>query len=161
MRWSPARDSTMIPIASPCLAVTAPERFCPCSRSGTWPKPSSISWSRPLAAEWERYLRQQIELGGAEIVLSEAAGQASPIPRSTRDNSRVLVAEPTVRAPDRLTGWRKGAPSIPGPGLAIESPSHVLGDELTALETLDAVAHRIRTTYCCALCPARLNAVPG
>jgi uracil-DNA glycosylase len=119
-----------------------------------------------LADEWVRYLRQQIELGGAEIVLSEAAGQAShpefqPIPRSARDDSRVLVAEPAVRPPDRLSAWRKNAPPIPGPGLVIESPAHILGDELVALETLDDVAHRIRTTYCCGLCPARLNAVPG
>src|SRR4051812_41823411 len=77
MRWSPAPDSTRTPIASPCWDGTALERFCRCNRSGTWPKPSSTSWSRPLADEWERYIRQQIELGGAELVLSAAVGQGS------------------------------------------------------------------------------------
>jgi DNA polymerase len=36
-----------------------------------------------------------------------------------------------------------------------------LGDELVALSTLEEVAERIRTTYCCALGPHRTNAVPG
>jgi DNA polymerase len=43
----------------------------------------------------------------------------------------------------------------------VESPSHGLDDELVALDTLDAVAQRISTTHCCALCPLRINAVPG
>jgi uracil-DNA glycosylase len=131
-----------------------------------------------LADEWVRYLRQQIELGGAELVLSETARQAShpeqregsagltsvrdldqasagAIPRSARDD--VPVLEPPAARP----GWRKGAPPIPGPGLTVESPAHVLGDDLTALETIDAVAERIRSTHCCGLCPGRINAVPG
>jgi uracil-DNA glycosylase family 4 len=131
-----------------------------------------------LGTEWERYLRQQIELGGSEVVLSgraapashserseESAGMTSvrdldralagAIPRSARDDARVLE-QPAARP-----GWRKGAPAIPGPGLTVESPAHVLGDDLTGLDTLDAVAERIRTTHCCALCPHRTNAVPG
>jgi DNA polymerase len=36
-----------------------------------------------------------------------------------------------------------------------------LSDELSRLDTLDAVADRIRTKYCCGLCPNRTNAVPG
>jgi DNA polymerase len=43
----------------------------------------------------------------------------------------------------------------------VESPRHGLDDDLVALETLEQVAERIRTTHCCALCPHRLNAVPG
>jgi DNA polymerase len=36
------------------------------------------------------------------------------------------------------------------------------GDPLADLDTLEAVAERIRTTYCCqTLCPHRTNAVPG
>jgi uracil-DNA glycosylase family 4 len=152
-----------------------------------------------LADEWERYLRQQVELGGAEVVLSAAGrvpfgrvgsgevgkpagvsiserseespeetsyrdldnSSTGPIPRSARDDARVLVAESPGSPPVRPSTWRKGAPPIPGPGLTVESPAHVLGDELTALETIDAVAERIRTTHCCALCPNRINAVPG
>jgi len=112
-----------------------------------------------LASEWERYLRQQIELGGAEIVLSRAVSIEGA--GSARHPAGDAVSVVAPAAPAARPSWRKGAPPIPGPGLAIESPSHVLDDELVALETLDAVAERIRTTYCCALCPGRINAVPG
>ena len=37
----------------------------------------------------------------------------------------------------------------------------LLGDGLSSLTTLDAVAERIRTTHCCGLCAHRTNAVPG
>jgi DNA polymerase len=132
-----------------------------------------------LPGEWERYLRQQIELGGAEVVLnrsvSRSVGQAvdrtededaSDATDSGQDLSPVVTEAPTTARPiDRPTGrpsWRKGAPPIPGPGLTIESPEHaLLGDDLVSLSTLDQVAERIRTTYCCALCPHRTNAVPG
>ena len=132
-----------------------------------------------MPGEWERYLRQQIELGGAEVVLnrsvSRSVGQAvdrtededaSDATDSGQDLSPVVTEAPTTARPiDRPTGrpsWRKGAPPIPGPGLTIESPEHaLLGDDLVSLSTLDQVAERIRTTYCCALCPHRTNAVPG
>jgi uracil-DNA glycosylase family 4 len=43
-----------------------------------------------------------------------------------------------------------------------DAPTAVLlGNDLGALPTLDAVAERIRTTYCCDLCPSRTQAVPG
>jgi uracil-DNA glycosylase family 4 len=121
-----------------------------------------------LASEWERYLRQQIELGGAEVVLTAAASRsvvpsvhADPEPADAAPEPDAAAA---VRPSDRPTArpsWRKGAPPIPGPGLRVESPGHGLDDELVALDTLEAVAERIRTTYCCALCPNRINAVPG
>jgi uracil-DNA glycosylase family 4 len=120
-----------------------------------------------LADEWARYLRQQIELGGAEVVLRRTVGQAGGL------SEEQLASSPAadtldIQATDRLTArppvrpsWRKGAPPIPGPGLVVESPGHGLDDTLVALDTLEAVAERIRTTYCCALCPNRINAVPG
>jgi uracil-DNA glycosylase len=124
-----------------------------------------------LAGEWERYLRQQIELGGAELVLSTAAGKrgggeaGKPDTQDIALLDSVRVEEQAVEPPlvpaSPLPRWRHGAPPIPGPGLVIESPSHGLHDELVALETLEQVAERIRTTYCCALCPHRTNAVPG
>jgi uracil-DNA glycosylase len=136
---------------------------------------SSTEWSRPLGVEWERYLRQQVELGGAEVVLSRpvsrSGGQAvtqdpirsndvrEPVPPSGPTDR--LTARPTDR-PTARPSWRKGCPPIPGPGLAVESPEHaLLGDDLVALNTLEEVAERIRTTHCCALCPHRTNAVPG
>jgi DNA polymerase len=58
--------------------------------------------------------------------------------------------------------WRRGAPSIPDPGLAVTSPEpRLLGNDLGALDSIEAVAERIRTTYCCGLCPGRTNGVPG
>ena len=120
-----------------------------------------------MGDERRRYLAQQVELGGAEIVVSSSNRDLDPtshgtIPREVhperseraRDDSRV----PAVRPP---AAWKKGAPPIPGPGLTVESPSHALGDELLALRTLDEVAERIRATHCCGLCANRTNAVPG
>ena len=114
-----------------------------------------------MASEWERYLRQQIELGGAEVVLRsewrrvvESEGERLTAPEAA-------ALRPSAPPAVRQSAWRKGCPPIPGPGLAVESPSHGLDDDLVALETLEQVAERIRTTHCCALCPHRLNAVPG
>jgi DNA polymerase len=47
--------------------------------------------------------------------------------------------------------------------LRVDPPvPELTGDPLGGLDTLDAVAQRIRTTYCCqTLCPHRTNAVPG
>ena len=59
--------------------------------------------------------------------------------------------------------WMRGAPPIPPPGVRVEPPTPTLlgADGLSDLDTLDAIADRIRSTHCCALCPARTNAVPG
>jgi DNA polymerase len=112
-----------------------------------------------------------MELGGSEVILSGAARANLP---SSLEQAAVTAppgtaTEPSIRrteiiAPDPsgLPRWKKGAPPIPGPGLAVETPAHhLLGDELAALNTLDEVAERIRTTHCCALCSTRTNAVPG
>jgi uracil-DNA glycosylase family 4 len=138
-----------------------------------------------LADERERYLRQQMELGGDEVVLSRrtAAEPASePVahpaePVSAGDvgggddgigdgDERGQVDMGTAKKKAAGLGdgekWRKGAPPIPGPGLTVEAPPPTgLGAELAKLKTLDEVAERIRTTFCCDLCPGRKNAVPG
>jgi len=132
-----------------------------------------------LADEWKRYLQQQMELGGSEVVLSGAAGQrgsitASPFTESDQTEEQTAPRPPGPAAPllkrteivaPSLGGeprWKRGAPPIPGPGLAVETPEHhLLGDELASLNTLDEVAERIRTTHCCGLCSNRTNAVPG
>jgi len=124
-----------------------------------------------LAGEWERYLRQQIELGGAEVVVSKAGRRGSgavgqedsrAAGQQGRNADESIVAATPPRGPAApQPRWKQGCPPIPGPGLAVESPSHVLDDELVALGTLEDVAERIRTTHCCALCPNRTNAVPG
>jgi uracil-DNA glycosylase len=113
-----------------------------------------------LADEWRRYLAQQAELGGAEIILSAALRSAAAREQGMANESTAPPAEEST-----LEGgakWRKGAPPIPGPGLAVTSPEPILlGNDLAALGSLEAVAERIRTTYCCELCPHRTNAVPG
>ena len=116
-----------------------------------------------MADLWRRYLEQQIELGGAEVIVSGTAGRRdSSVPIGTAPrNEAAARTDPLTRLPASRPRWSQGAPPIPGPGIAIETPSHVLGDELVALRSLDEVAERIRTTYCCALCPTRINAVPG
>jgi uracil-DNA glycosylase len=123
-----------------------------------------------------------MELGGAEVVLTAGrvpidgwVGSGPVKSHSENDRSedqtatlpRGPAAPPLKRGeivPPSPTGeprWMKNAPPVPGAGLTIESPGHALGDELLALQTLDEVAERIRTTHCCALCPNRIKAVPG
>jgi DNA polymerase len=155
----------------------------------------------PLPDERRRYLAQQIELGGAEIVLGypRAREQGTPMPTDRRtqfappDPGADAAPRPSAQpsAPSSPAGaasgpgapeapmtpdvpaaqegaagsgtpkWKKGAPPIPGPGLAVTSPPPALLSDLASLPTLDAVAERIRTTYCCELCPSRKHAVPG
>jgi uracil-DNA glycosylase family 4 len=125
-----------------------------------------------LADEWRRYLAQQIELGGSEVVLSrtvewkygpvEGEADARLAGETGAPASNPETVQPSGRPSVREPGaWRKGAPPIPGPGLAVTSPEASLSNDLNLLATLEEVAERIRTTYCCALCPNRTNAVPG
>ena len=130
-----------------------------------------------MADEWQRYLKQQMELGGAEVVLSTAVGRTGGQAVTSRSGetstSQMAISQsdsahpspaapPSARPPVHPTAaWKKNAPPIPAPGIAVESPGHSLGDELLALQTLDEVAERIRTTHCCGLCPNRTHAVPG
>jgi uracil-DNA glycosylase len=140
-----------------------------------------------LGDERRRYLEQQIELGGAEIVMetplvggavrsaalgAESQSRGAGVPRDENETETGLepgAPDGSDASPDASDpmpagqpAWLRGAPPIPGPGLTVPSPERILlGDDLAALETLDQVAERIRTTYCCALCPNRTNAVPG
>jgi uracil-DNA glycosylase len=106
-----------------------------------------------VSDDFRRYLRQQIELGGPEVILPPAPAGGG------------VIEETSVARGAQTSGegkWRKGAPPIPGPGLSADSPPmDVLGD-LGRMGTLEEVAERIRTTYCCqTLCPKRNHAVPG
>ena len=122
-----------------------------------------------MAGERERYLRQQAELGGREGILSGPPGAAAPSPASAvGDTAPGRSAEGDVgtkgRSDSETAGgkWRKGAPGIPPAGIAVHSPDvAMVGDPIAGLATLDEVAKRIRSTYCCDLCPHRTNAVPG
>jgi uracil-DNA glycosylase len=134
--------------------------------------PSSTPWRRTLGDEWQRYVAQQIELGGAEVVVGRSVGGAEgrrigESREETRATAEYSVSPALRPSAHPLTqrpagGWRKGCPPIPAPGVAVESPEHsLLGDDLVAITTLDEIAERIRTTHCCGLCPYRTNAVPG
>lgn len=96
-----------------------------------------------------RYLEQQIEMGGSEVVLS-AAPPAMALPES-----------PPAAAEQQVARWRKDAPPIPGPGLTVEPSSFLLGDEIAAAETLDAVATLVAACTRCPLHRTRTNPVPG
>ena len=114
-----------------------------------------------MADRWQRYLRQQAEIGGNEVYLSGEAGT-----RGRGDaNIRPGPAEEPASPPPRLPAsppWIKGAPPIPGSGLVVEPPAlDLLTDELSGLDTLDAVAARVAGCTKCPLCKGRRNTVPG
>jgi uracil-DNA glycosylase len=113
-----------------------------------------------------RYLAQQVELGGSEAVLRQTGRRDGLTGSPPEAIAAAPAAEPEPAARGTVgpsaRPWRKGAPAIPGPGLAVEPPeAELMGTNLSVLDSLDAVAQRIRTTHCCALCPNRTNAVPG
>src|SRR5215210_1778289 len=111
MRSSPEPVLRRTPTALLCWEGMAADGFFLCNPSAKWPKTFLMSWSRRLADPWRRYLAQQMELGGAEVVLS--AGQQ--VSRSVT----APAVEPGVQTPAPLPrrqadAWRKGAPPIPG-----------------------------------------------
>ena len=97
----------------------------------------------------KQYLEQQIELGGAELILS------SPVTPSS-------TPEPAVEQSDAVPGWLRDAPPIPGPGITVELPAATLLDGgPNGLETLDAVATAVAGCTSCPLSAGRTNTVPG
>lgn len=122
-----------------------------------------------MDAKRERYLRQQAELGGAEVILPPTeerriAANLQPVappqkaldtvPSDPPDAPTVPVAEPGK--------WRKGAPPIPGHGMTVHAPtSGLLVGQLDSLASLDAVAALIAGCRLCQLCETRTNTVPG
>ncbi len=113
-----------------------------------------------MADERRRYLIQQMELGGGEVILE---ARAPAVEKGAASSPSLADAAPIAPAGGAEPKWKKGAPPIPGPGLVIEPPVPTLlgGDPLAELESLDAIAERIRTTRCCGLCEHRTHAVPG
>ncbi len=64
--------------------------------------------------------------------------------------------------PPGASRWRKDLPAIPGPGLTIVPPdAGLLGDEISQLASLEAVAALISGCRRCALCEGRTRTVPG
>jgi len=116
-----------------------------------------------------RYLRQQIELGGSEVVLPAEGSRPSAEGRQST-GAQAAESRPSPAAkPARLelvsttsAKWRENAPAIPGAGLTVvtELPT-ILGDPLGDAGNLDAVAGLIAGCRKCALCETRSRTVPG
>lgn len=143
-----------------------------------------------MASERERYLRQQIELGGAELYRTAPSPTVVPpdsaAPEPSPELEASLVASSTdppappespatapgseVNAPSRRTDplppgasrWMKDLPPIPGAGLTVHPPeAALLGDGLGGLERLEQVAALIGGCRKCVLCEGRKHTVPG
>ncbi|HXV86019.1 MAG TPA: uracil-DNA glycosylase [Gemmatimonadales bacterium] len=117
---------------------------------------------------FQRYLRQRQELGDAAWVLDRQ--RAARAPGGSRPGGAegigVRAGPPTPPPADppagRRSGWRKDAPSVPGPGIAVPLPAQDLftGDPLREAD-LSAIADLVRSCRKCHLCEGRTNAVPG
>jgi uracil-DNA glycosylase len=142
-------------LAAP-LAKELPTDPMPTDRPSTAPRPSGETRSEDPA---------KASAGSPGVSPSKAPPELTPTKPRPAAESPAGVAEPSPTPETDASGepkWKRGAPPIPGPGIVVLSPAPVLlGNDLGLLDTLDAIAERIRTTYCCELCPNRTNAVPG
>lgn len=91
------------------------------------------------------WLELQRDLGGDEVILDQPLGAKTP------GAAIATTAE---------SGWRKGAPAIPGPGMVVTLPplAHV-GE--TSWASLESVAAMIAGCRLCPLCEGRTKTVPG
>lgn len=130
------------------------------------------------------WLALQRDLGGDEILLDRpldgpvTLGAAEPAraPTAARRTPAEPVAPPStpevpvsVEAPLIHPGypegaepaWFKGAPEIPGYGMAIRTPVPPLVGGAPAWSSLDEVAAAVAGCTKCPLCTGRTNTVPG
>jgi len=127
-----------------------------------------------LASKREQYLRQQAELGGSEVYLSSEfrvpssamseAAMAPTVPNDKLSDPELGTgnSEPSMPRAVSTEKWKKDLPPIPGPGIIIEPPAmDLMGDEISRLESLDAVAAMVKGCRKCPLCSARTQTVPG
>ena len=125
-----------------------------------------------MTDDLRRYLRQQIELGGAELVASgivRSSGLAGSHPEAERSEAEgsLAVGKEILRSaqddslPSSPPRWLKEAPPIPGPGLNIVPPPFELGDPFGDLTTLEQVATAVDSCTRCPLHRTRTNSVPG
>ncbi len=110
-----------------------------------------------------RWLVIQRDLGGDEVLfdrpLARALGAPPPdTPRSARPPSPVATSAGPAPGDDGPGGWRKGAPPIPGPGLAVGGGNDLLPQPGDALER---VAAEVADCRLCQLCETRTHTVPG
>lgn len=109
-----------------------------------------------------RYLRQQIEIGGPELIVSTAAvgtvrdaARQAPVPTAGGPAPAPAAGETAGRIPK----WLEGAPPIPGPGLSVALPEVV--EHVVALEDLAGVAAHVAGCRRCPLAAGRTHTVPG
>ena len=123
------------------------------------------------------YLALQRDLGGEEVLFdapvevpaarvttalrrpTTLAGPAAAAARTPVAVAAVAPVRHTVAAPvadENATGWRKGAPPIPGPGLSVTGPASP-HDWATLAEVAAVIAECTK----CPLCNGRTNTVPG
>ena len=112
-----------------------------------------------------RYLKQQVEIGGPELLLrqKEETGSAG----ADRDRQE-RMPEPRDRTPVEPASakskrdWRTGAPPIPGPGLVIQPPAtDLLAPQAPSWDSLEAIARDIAGCHRCFLAQCRTRTVPG
>ena len=127
----------------------------------------------------KRYLRQQIEIGGPELLISH--GGALPEQKPSQEVASIAGNDASAASRPRGDGghgeaprepkpsrertpkdWRAGAPPIPGPGLTIATPAvDLLSPRGPEWNTLDDVARDIAQCRKCFLCEGRKKVVPG
>lgn len=121
-----------------------------------------------------RYLAAQRDLGGDEMLFDAPVSLPAPTRPAPPARSAppppaaaTVISAPTVGAPVRTgaapaigdenaSGWRKGAPAIPGPGMRV-----VTAAASDAWASLADVAEVIARCTKCPLCAGRTNTVPG
>ena len=106
-----------------------------------------------------RYLRQQIELGGAEVVLTDDVQKRADTMAKTRGAPTEAPLTPGAKAVGAgATDWRIGAPPIPEAGLTIIAPVAEAG---ATWSNLAEVATAIEACRKCFLAEGRTKVVPG
>lgn len=123
-----------------------------------------------MTDERQRWLRQQVELGGSEAILSGPLAAAPGVEtRNAKPEARTASA-PAAAEPARVGAavtagavprWMKDAPPIPGDGLVIEPEPWDFTEPRAQLESLEQVAAMVAGCTLCPLCRTRRNTVPG
>ena len=123
-----------------------------------------------MADKRRRWLRQQVELGGSEAILS---GSLAAAPKAESRTPKVALRSPeapelaasaqaaTEVSAGATRSWLKDAPPIPRDGLVIEPEPWDFTEPRAQLETLEQVAGMVAGCTLCPLCRTRKNTVPG
>lgn len=110
-----------------------------------------------MDAERTRYLKLQLDLGGAEVILS------APLGAETEGREPQVVGPPSARpAGSEAPRWRQDAPPIPDVGVVVADPEGLpLGHAGGVWADLEAIARVVHHCAKCPLCEDRRQTVPG